>query len=190
MGKQKDTRTYMQKVIAQQDLRQWHEPPPGLVADEPLDPDNQRECMEALTEEFCLSLEDCVKNHDMERVDALMARADHLMQACVDFGYELMRPMAEHHAAILHQLNRAERRYLIRRYLTGHSVDPAKWREALDLYPTDSPEHREDLERVHAKIKDPKFRMVGDVMAKAKAISERPLHDEAYLRKLCGRGPK
>jgi hypothetical protein len=146
--------------------------------------------MNLLTEEFCLSLEDCIKKHDHDRFVALMVRADYLMQACVDGGCDLMRPMAEHHAAILHRLNRAERRYLIRRYLTGHIVDPGKLRKALDLYPEDSPERREDLERVHAKIKDPKFRMVGDVLDEAKAIAKRPLHDEAYLRKLKGLDPQ
>jgi hypothetical protein len=127
---------------------------------------------------------------DEERLDALMAKAVHLASACADFGYDLMRPMAEHHAAILHLLNRAERRYLIRRYLTGHSVDPDKLAKAVNLYPEDSPEHREDLERVHANIKDRKFRIVGDVMAKALAIVERPLHDKAYCRKLAGFDPE
>jgi hypothetical protein len=145
--------------------------------------------LEVFTEEFCLSLEDCVAKGDYgERCDKLMVRADYLMRACVDVGHELMRPAAEHHAAILHLLNRAQRRWLIRRYLTNPaSVDRDELVKALDLYPEDSAEHREDLEHVKAKIADQSFRMVGDVMDKAKAIAERPLHDEEYLRRLCGR---
>jgi hypothetical protein len=180
MGKRVDARMYMQNLIAQKSLRGW-------TPDKPIDPDNQREVMDLLTEELCRSLEDCIKEKDYDRYDALMVRADHLMRAFVDRGYDLMRPMAEWHAAISHLMNRAERRFLIRKYLTNpDSVDRGELRKALDLYWSNSAEHREDLEHVHAKIKDPKFRMCGDIFAKAKAIAERPLHDEAYLRKLCG----
>jgi hypothetical protein len=79
------------------------------------------------------------------------------------------------------------RRFLIRKYLTNpQSVDPSELSEALDLYPKDSAEHREDLERVRAKMTDPSFKMNADVRAAGKAIALRPLHDQGYLRRLCG----
>jgi hypothetical protein len=117
----------------------------------------------------------------------LLTRAERLTRLAADCGYDLLRPLAEHWGAMLYEVHRARRRFLIRKYLTyPDSVNPDELAEALDLYPEDSAEHREDLARVKRAMADPSFRMCSDVRAKAKAIALRPLHDEAYMRKLFG----
>ena len=170
--------------LAQTDLLGWSNAtgtykPKGLAM--------QRDALQDLRDEFYRCLEDCVRQHDPDRCLRLMTRAERLTRLAADCGYDLMRPMQEHCAAMLYQVHRARRRFLIRKCLTNpHSVNPDELAEALDLYPADSPEHREDLERVRVAMADPSFRMCSDVRAKAKAIALRPVHDEAYMRKLCG----
>ena len=177
--------TYMDKLLAQSDLRGWSNT--TGVTDKPLDPAMQRDVLHDLNEEFHRCLADCLRQDDPDQFLRLMTRAERLARGAADYGYDLMRPMQERWAAILYQVHRARRRFLIRKYLTNpRSVNPDELAEALDLYPADSPEHREDLERVSAAMEDPSFRMCSDVRAKAKAIALRPLHDEAYLRKLFG----
>jgi hypothetical protein len=175
----------MDQLLAKTDLRGWS----GAtgVTDKPIDPAMQRDVLDDLNEEFHRCLEDCIRQDDPDRCLRLWTRAERLARGAADYGYDLLRPTQERWAAILYQVHRARRRFLIRKYLTNpRSVNPDELAEALDLYPTDSPEHREDLERVHAKMADPSFRMCSDVRAKAKAIALRPVHDEAYLRKLFG----
>lgn len=172
------------KLLAQMDLRDWSNP---IGPSEPKDPAMQREALEDLRTEFYTCLEDCIKQVDPDRTLALMTRAERLTRLAADCGYDLMRPLQEHWAAMLYQVHRSRRRFLIRKYLTNpDSVNPDELAEALDLYPTDSAEHREDLERVRAKMADPSFRMCSDTHAKAKAIALRPLRDDAYMRKLFG----
>jgi hypothetical protein len=167
------------------DLRGWSDPIGG--PNEPKDPAMQKEVLQEIREEFYQCLEDCVKQRDPDRSLRLMTRAERLTRHAIDCGYDMLRPMQEHWAAMLYEVHRARRRFLIRKWLTNPgSVDPDEFAEALDLYPEDSAEHREDLKRVKAKMADPSFKMCGDVKAKARAIALRPMHDQAYLRKLCG----
>jgi hypothetical protein len=177
--------TYMDKLLAQSDLRGWSNT--TGVTDKPLDPAMQRDVLHDLNEEFHRCLADCLRQDDPDRTLALMTRAERLTRLAADCGYDLMRPMQEHWAAMLYQVHRARRRFLIRKYLSDpHSVNPDELAEALELYPDDSPEHQEDLERVRRAMTDPSFRMCSDTRARAKAIALRPLHDEAYMRKLFG----
>ena len=177
--------TYMDKLLAQSDLRGWSNT--TGVTDKPLDPAMQRDVLHDLNEEFHRCLADCLRQDDPDRTLVLMTRAERLTRLAADCGYDLMRPLQEHWSAMLYEVHRSRRRFLIRKYLTNpDSVNPDELAEALDLYPDNSPEHREDLERVRAKMADPSFRMCSDTHARAKAIALRPLHDEAYLRKLFG----
>jgi hypothetical protein len=172
-------------LMAQTDLRGWT----ATGTDKPdlKDPEMQRAVLKDLRDEFYRCLEDCVKQVDPDRTLALMTRAERLTRLAADCGYDLLRPLQEHWGAMLYEVHRSRRRFLIRKYLSDpHSVNPDELAEALDLYPTDSAEHREDLEHVNAKMKDPSFRMCSDTRARAKAIALRPLRDEAYLRKLFG----
>ena len=128
------------------------------MADEPLDPYMQRACIHDLLDELNGCVEDCLNKRDYDRYLRLMSRAERLAGAAADYGYDLMRPLAERLATVLHLLNRGKRRFLIRKYLTNpDSVNLDELDEALDLYPMDSAEHREDIERVERKMKGRSF---------------------------------
>jgi hypothetical protein len=173
-------------LMAQTDLKGWRG---GPETDKPdrKDPKMQHAVLEDLREEFYRCLEDCVKQVDPDRFLALLTRAERLTRLAAEGGYDLLQPLHEHWAAMLYEVHRSRRRFLLRKYFTNpDSVNPDELAEALDLYPEDSAEHQEDLEKVRAKMADPSFRMCSDTRAKAKAIALRPLHDRAYMRKLFG----
>ena len=177
----------LEALLAQTDLKGWSEPHAPY---ELKDPAMQREALEDLRGEFYLCLEDCVRERNAERFERLLTKAERLTRYAAECGYDLLRPLNEHWASMLHQVLRARRRFLIRKWFVNPgSVNPEELNEALDLYPEDSPAHREDLERVRAKMANPSFRMNADVRAAGKAIALRPLHDQAYMRRLFGLDP-
>jgi hypothetical protein len=171
----------IQPGMERMDLHGWQDVTGMNGVNRERDKDEQWAVFTDFMGEFLACLEDAaVRWPNAERCETLMTRAEHLMRGYVGIGHELLRPMQENLAAILHQVHRAHRRWTIRRYLTDeNSVYPNELVKALELLPTNTPELKaefeEDLDRAEAVVKDPTLKLVDDVMARAKAIALAPL---------------
>jgi hypothetical protein len=161
------------------DLHGWQDLTERKVAKREIDREEQRLVFTEFMGEFLACLEDAaVRWPNAERCEVLMTRAEYLMRGYVGLGHELLRPMQENLAAILHQVHRAHRRWVIRKYLTNqNSVYPNELVKALELLPTNTPELKaefeQDLDRAEAVVADPTLKLVDDVMARARAIALR-----------------
>jgi hypothetical protein len=102
------------------DLKSWSEPPPDAEPLEvPPDLENQLEARHELKMQFIACLEDAVKHRDVDRMWELIERAERIASGAAHLGYRTLRPMARSLSGMIQQVQRAKRRWTMRRYIRG-----------------------------------------------------------------------